>query len=324
MFKDRVRLQLVAGKGGNGVVAWRREKYIPKGGPCGGNGGPGGNVVIQADAQIPSLDHFRNERIMRAENGGQGGPNNRHGKQGRDLKLKVPLGTLLKDQETGETICDFTEDKQRFVLCQGGRGGIGNTFFKSSRNRAPNRCTPGKFGETNRVELELKLIADVGFVGFPNAGKSTLLSQLARVSVKTAPYPFTTLHPNLGCFMTPKHERIVFADIPGIIEGAHQNRGLGHAFLRHIERTKVLVFVVDASEFEGRDPIEDLSTLRKELEAYHPDLLKKPSLVVWNKNDLGESLPEVEGYSVSMSALAGEGVDRFVTQVFDKLSTPVS
>ncbi|MBS0623051.1 MAG: GTPase ObgE [Verrucomicrobia bacterium] len=319
MFTDRVRLQLQAGKGGNGVIAWRREKYIPKGGPCGGNGGPGGSVVLTADAQVPSLDHYRNQRILRAENGGQGGSNDRNGRRGRNLVLKVPLGTLLKDSETGEVIFDFVEHGQTYLICEGGRGGIGNNFFKTPTNRAPNKCTPGKYGEVKSVELELKLIADVGFVGFPNAGKSTLLTQLARVRVKVAPYPFTTLHPNLGCLRTEKNERVIFADIPGIISGAHLNRGLGLAFLRHIERTKVLVFVVDGSGMEGRDPLEDLAVLRKEIEAYQPSLLQKPSIVVWNKADLGQELPEVEGYSVSISALTGDGVERFLTQVLNLL-----
>lgn len=315
MFTDRARLQVHAGKGGNGVVAWRREKYIPKGGPCGGNGGPGGAIIVRADTQIASLDHYRNQRLVHAENGVQGGSNDRNGRRGRDLVLKVPVGTLLKDCECGEVICDFTENGQTHVLCEGGKGGLGNTFFKTPTNRTPNRWTPGKVGESCTIELELKLIADVGFVGFPNAGKSTLLTQLARVNIKVAPYPFTTLHPNLGCFMTEGHGRIVFADIPGIIEGAHRNRGLGHEFLRHIERTKVLVFVVDGSGMEGRDPLDDLKVLRQELHAYDPQLLQKPSLVVWNKSDLGEELPEVPEYSCSISALHGVGIEAFVQRV---------
>jgi GTP-binding protein len=319
VFTDKVRLSLSAGKGGNGIVAWRRERYIPKGGPYGGNGGPGGSVFVVSDSQISSLDHFRNERILRAEDGGLGGSNNRQGRCGKDLQIKVPLGTLLKDAKTGEIIFDFTDDKQKVLICQGGKGGLGNTFFRTPTNRAPSKCTPGKPGQTLSVELELKLIADVGFVGFPNAGKSTLLTQLARVNVKTAPYPFTTLRPNLGCLFAEGSQRIVFADIPGIIEGAHNNRGLGHEFLRHIERTKMLVYVVDASGFEGRDPLEDLTVLRNEIKAYDATLLDRPSLVVWNKNDIGESFPEVEDYSISLSALTGEGIDRFVSAVQKKL-----
>jgi len=316
MFTDRVRLQVQAGKGGNGVIAWRREKYIPKGGPCGGNGGPGGCVMMVADAQVASLDAYRHQRILRAENGGQGGSNDRNGRRGRNLVLKVPLGTLLKDAETGDLLYDFTEHGQSYLVCEGGKGGLGNTFFKTPTNRAPNRATPGKYGQEQTVELELKLIADVGFVGFPNAGKSTLLTQLARVRVKTAPYPFTTLHPNLGCMVTPQGGRIVFADIPGIIAGAHQNRGLGHAFLRHIERTKVLVFMVDGSGWEGRDPFADLEVLRQELAAYDPELLQKPSLVVWNKMDVDQegTIPVLEG-ALRMSALTGEGVPAFIHAV---------
>ena len=254
MFIDRVTIELAAGKGGNGVVAWRREKYIPKGGPCGGNGGKGGSIILQADTQVFSLDWFRNRRILKAENGQAGGSNNRQGKNGKDLVLKVPCGTLVKDMTTGEILHDFTADKEEFVLCRGGKGGKGNDCFKSPTNQAPNYCTEGTEGGQVKVELELKLIADVGLVGFPNAGKSTLISALADVKVKIAPYPFTTLQPNLGFIQCEDYSRIYIADIPGIIEGAHQNRGLGFEFLRHIERTRLLLFVLDASGIDGRNP----------------------------------------------------------------------
>ncbi len=313
MFTDQVQLQLRAGKGGNGVVAWRREKYIPKGGPCGGDGGKGASIIFEADCQIRSLDTYRNRRLIKADDGNQGGSNNRKGRNGKDLVLKVPPGTLVKDRETKEILCDITENKERFFACQGGKGGFGNTRYKTPTNRAPNKCTPGRDGGTLSVELELKLIADVGFVGFPNAGKSTLLKQLSNASVKTAAYPFTTLRPNLGYHKISDYERILFADIPGIIDGAHENRGLGHEFLRHIERTKVLLFVIDASGFEGRDPLEDLAILKNELGAYNPMLLKKPCLVALNKADMTEEMPKLDEPHVEISALTGQGIDEIVT-----------
>jgi GTP-binding protein len=285
MFTDRVTLHLTAGKGGNGVIAWRREKFVPKGGPCGGNGGKGGSVIIQADAQVYSLEWFRNRRLLRAGNGMPGADSDRQGRSGLDLILKVPCGTLVKDVNTGEILHDLTQDGQRIVICQGGIGGRGNTCFKTPTNRAPNICTPGRPGEECELELELKLIADVGLVGFPNAGKSTLISAVADVRVKIAPYPFTTLRPNLGFIQKEDYTRVFIADIPGIIEGAHQNRGLGFEFLRHIERTKLLLFVLDASGIDGRNPVDDYIVLRNELAAYNPELLQRPYLIVLNKID---------------------------------------
>src|ERR1700733_1312247 len=289
MFIDRVKLHLIAGKGGNGIVAWVRAKYLPKGGPCGGNGGRGGTIVLQADAQLSSLDWFRNRRILKAENGAQGGPNQQTGRKGRDLILKIPCGTLIKDEKTGEILHDFTSDKEKWDICKGGRGGRGNYSFRTPTNQAPNICTPGQEGEVIDLELELKLIADVGLVGSPNAGKSTLISALTRISVKTAPYPFTTLQPNLGYIEKDDYTRVVIADIPGIFENAHQNRGLGLEFLRHIERTKLLIFVLDASGIDGRSPSNDFHILRQEIAAYNPELLDRPHLVVLNKIDTEES-----------------------------------
>lgn len=285
MFVDRVTLQILAGKGGNGVIAWRREKFIPKGGPCGGNGGHGGAVILKATAQVSSLDWFRNQRILKAESGAAGGHNLRSGRRGRDLILEVPMGTLVKDASTGEVLCDLTEDGQRYIACKGGLGGRGNDSFKSPTNRAPNICTEGGAGETRQVELELKMIADIGLLGFPNAGKSTLIQQLARIRVKVAPYPFTTLHPNLGHLYFNDHSRVLIADIPGIIEGAHRNRGLGIEFLRHIERTQLIIYVLDASGIDGRTPLDDFRILQAELTAYHPEMLQRPHLVVLNKID---------------------------------------
>lgn len=327
MFTDRVILELSAGKGGNGVVAWRREKYLPKGGPYGGDGGKGGSVILEVDDNIPSLESYRNKRILKAENGQQGGANNRRGRGGSNLVLKIPRGTLVKEVESGEVLYDFTENKDKWPICLGGRGGFGNTHFKSATNRAPTKATPGRAGETIKVELELKLIADVGLVGFPNAGKSTFVSQVTDVPVKIAPYPFTTLRPNLGYVMG--ENRFLIADIPGIIEGAHRNKGLGFEFLRHIERTHVLLYVLDASGFEERDPIADFATLRNEVLEYNPELAKKPFVVALNKVDMGfvgekfrETYPEAPVFEIS--ALTGQGVNDIIGFLKRKLSTYIN
>lgn len=286
MFIDRVKVLCKAGKGGNGVIAWRREKFIPKGGPTGGNGGKGGSIVFLADNNTASLEWFANSRIVKAQNGGQGAGGCKQGKNGQDLILKIPCGTLIKDAETGEILYDVTKEGEKVVICSGGKGGKGNFMFRSSTNRAPNICTPGTEGQEREVELELKLIADIGLVGYPNAGKSTLLATLANRDVAIGAYPFTTLQPNIGVLRYPQEKRLYMADIPGIIQGAHKNRGLGFEFLRHIERTKALVFVIDIAGWEGREPINDFQVLQEELRAYDPDLLNKPFLIVLNKCDI--------------------------------------
>lgn len=315
MFTDRVVVELIAGKGGNGVIAWRREKYIPKGGPSGGNGAEGGCIFLEADEGLFSLEGYRNSRIIKAQDGGQGGGGCRQGKKGGDLVLKVPVGTLVKEEGSGEVIYDFTRHGERFLICKGGKGGKGNVHFKSSTNRAPYKQTDGTYGYAQEVEFELKLIADVGLVGFPNSGKSTLISQATAIKVKTAAYPFTTLQPNLGFIVGEGGQRVLLADIPGIIEGASKDRGLGLEFLRHIERTHLLVFVVDAAGTEGRDPLKDFRILQKELKAYNPELLKKEHVVVLNKVDLEEAAPFVKAFKKSfkgtcfeISALSGQGV----------------
>src|ERR1700722_9290805 len=322
MFIDKAIIDLVAGKGGNGVVAWRREKYIPKGGPSGGNGGKGGSVILKADTQVFSLDWFRNRRILKADNGDAGGSNNKQGRSGKDLLLKVPCGTLVKNAATKEVLHDFTSDQEEFTICLGGKGGRGNDSFKTPTNRAPNYCTEGKDGVAIQVELELKLIADVGLVGFPNAGKSTLISSVADVEVKIAPYPFTTLRPNLGFIQCEDYSRIYIADIPGIIEGAHRNKGLGFEFLRHIERTKLLIFVLDASGIDGRNPIDDYKVLREELKTYNPEMLERFYLVVLNKIDAEEasahiqqfydSFPSEKDRTYEISAMRGDGLKLLV------------
>ncbi len=318
MFTDRVTIHIVAGKGGNGVVAWRREKFIPKGGPSGGNGGKGGSITLKADSQVYSLEWYRNRRHLKAGNGMPGGDSERQGRSGEDLILKVPCGTLVKDVTTGEILHDLTVHGQKVVLCAGGIGGKGNVCFKTPTNRAPNICTPGREGEVADVELELKLIADIGLVGFPNAGKSTLISALADVRVKIAPYPFTTLTPNLGFIQKEDYTRVFIADIPGIIEGAHRNRGLGFEFLRHIERTKLLLFVLDASGIDGRTPAEDYRVLRAELKAYNEELLERPYLVILNKIDSDDAPVFLDDFSTEctvdadklykISAKNGDGI----------------
>lgn len=331
MFVDHVFIQFAAGKGGNGVVAWRREKYIPKGGPAGGNGGKGGSIILEADTQISSLDWFRHRRLIKAENGGAGGGNCRQGRNGQDLILKVPCGTLVKDGNSGEVLHDFTQDGERWVLCKGGRGGRGNDSFKTPTNRAPNQYTEGTPGESCSVELELKLIADVGLVGFPNAGKSTLISSLAGLRVKIAAYPFTTLQPNLGFIELDNYTRIYLADIPGIIEGASQNRGLGLEFLRHIERTKLLIYILDASGIDGRTPSHDFRVLREEMGAYNPDLLERPYLVALNKIDTEEAQEHIAHFRCDyqflpntlfeISAAYGEGLETLLHEIARRLKT---
>ena len=319
MFIDSVKISLRAGKGGNGIVAWTREKYIPKGGPCGGDGGKGGSILLKTDSHVLSLEGFRNQRQIFAENGMPGANNLQKGRNGTNLVLIVPCGTLVKNMKTGEVLFDFTDEKQEFLICKGGKGGKGNNCFKSPTNQAPNICTPGIEGEACEVELELKLIADVGLIGMPNAGKSTLMSQITHVPVKIGAYPFTTLHPNLSYVQFDDFSRILVADIPGIIEEAHQNKGLGFAFLRHIERSSVLLFVIDVSGFEGRDPFEDFNILQSELRAYNPEMLKKPFFVALNKVDeLGaeeqlksfyERYPFSKETLFPISAMLNEGID---------------
>lgn len=323
MFVDSVKVTLRAGKGGNGVVAWRREKYIPKGGPSGGDGGKGGSIQLQTDTHVPSLEQLRNRRIICAENGQPGAGALKKGRNGEDLVIKIPPGTLVKDAATGEILYDFTEVNQEWTICCGGKGGKGNARFKSPTNQAPIEFTLGVEGESKEIELELKLIADVGLIGMPNAGKSTLLSQLAYVRVKIGAYPFTTLYPNLSFVQFEDRSRIFIADIPGIIQNAHLNKGLGLSFLRHIERSSVLVFIVDLSGIEGRDPFEDFRLLQEEIKAYNPAMLSKPFLTVLNKTDCEESQEHyasfVQRYPFSeetlfpLSALSRDGLGPLVS-----------
>lgn len=310
MFTDQITLKLVAGKGGDGVVAWRREKYIPKGGPYGGNGGRGGSIFLQTATDLYSLDPYKNRSEIKAAHGKQGGANQRQGRSAKDLFLPVPCGTLIHDAETGELLFDLTNEEETIELCSGGKGGLGNAFFKTPTNQAPNRRTPGKLGQTRTIKLTLKLIADVGFVGMPNAGKSTLLTQMTACQVKIGAYPFTTLTPNISYIEFDDYSRIYLADIPGIIENAHANKGLGHAFLKHIERCNTLVFVIDGSE---EDAQENFQMLRNELIAYKSSLADTPYLIALNKTDIIEDLPFSADNLFPISAKTGDGIKEFTT-----------
>ena len=283
-FVDEVKFFVKAGDGGNGCVSFRREKFIPKGGPNGGDGGRGGSVVLEADARKQSLIDFRYRSHFKAERGGNGQGSDKHGRSGKDTLISVPPGSLIKDAATGQVLADLTEPGQRFIAARGGKGGYGNTRFASSTNRAPRKATPGTPGEEFRLKIELKLLADVGLIGLPNAGKSTLLSRLSAANPKVAPYPFTTLTPQLGVlhlkFMAP----CIIADIPGLIKGASEGVGLGHQFLRHVERTSILLHVIDAAG-EGEQPWQDYQVLAAELAAYKEELADRTRLVALNKID---------------------------------------
>ena len=285
MFADRAKIIIKSGKGGNGHISFRREKYVPNGGPDGGDGGKGGDIIFQADEGINTLSDYRHKRKFSAQNGEDGGKKNCHGKNGEDLILKVPQGTVVKDAASGKVIADISGKNQRQVILKGGRGGLGNQNFATATMQAPKYAQPGQEAIEIEVMLELKVIADVGLVGFPNVGKSTLLSRVTNAQPKIANYHFTTLSPNLGVVDLDGGKGFVMADIPGLIEGASEGIGLGHEFLRHIERTKVMIHIVDAASVEGRDPIEDIKTINQELNAYHPDLLKKPQVIAANKID---------------------------------------
>ncbi len=330
MFVDEVKIRVQGGRGGNGCVSFRREWGVPRGGPDGGRGGRGGNVYIVADERVKSLAYFRFHPLNRAKNGGHGQGSNRQGKAGKDLILKVPVGTVVKDAASGEILYDFLHGGDKFLAARGGRGGRGNASFATPTNRAPREAEPGLPGEERELILELKLIADVGLIGFPNTGKSTLISRISAARPKIADYPFTTLSPNLGVVDIDDSRSFVVADIPGLIEGAHLGHGLGINFLRHIERTKLLVHLVDVSPYSGRDPVEDYYVILEELKAYNPDLLKRKQILVANKIDLLtedksrlrrlENLAHLEKLPfLAISALTGKGVKKLVATIASEL-----
>jgi len=337
-FVDEVRIHVKAGDGGNGAVAWRREKFIPRGGPAGGDGGNGGDVVLVVDPQLTTLLDFRFIREHSAKSGGHGMGSDMNGQDGADLALRVPPGTVVKDAGSGETLADLGTPGERFVVAKGGRGGLGNMNFATSTNQAPRYAQDGTPGVERDLVLELKLLADVGIVGYPNAGKSTLISRISRARPKIADYPFTTLVPNLGVVSWRGERSFVVADIPGLIEGAHEGAGLGHQFLRHIERCRVLVHLVEgASPEPGRAPKADLDAIDRELALYSPELAKKPQIIAVTKVDLpearagGEKLAKLLGRRKKklevhlVSAVTGEGIPGLLdaaARVLFKEATP--
>ena len=329
MFVDRIKVFAQAGSGGRGSVSFRREKFVPKGGPDGGDGGRGGDVILLADRHVDNLSNLFYEPIIKAKRGGHGMGKKMYGRSAQPKIVKVPVGTIVWPAEEGkrstlnsqpltsEPVVDLTSDEQEFVLCRGGAGGKGNVHFKSSRNRAPREYTEGEDGEEGHFLLELRTIADAGLVGYPNAGKSTLLRKISAARPKVAAYPFTTLHPIIGVAEFPEYGRATIADIPGLIEGAHRGLGLGHEFLRHITRCRIFLFVVDVAGSEGRNPIEDLQQLRKEIDLYDPLLSQRPWFVIANKMDLPDAAENLQALRkkfpkidiVAVSAAKGEGME---------------
>jgi GTPase len=356
MFVDRIKVFAQAGKGGRGSVSFRREKFVPKGGPDGGDGGRGGNVILRADRHVDNLVNLFYEPLIKAKRGGHGMGKKMSGRAGADKIVKVPVGTVvwsaeeekrptsniqrstansapseIGNRQSAIPVTDLARDGQEFVLCHGGGGGKGNVHFKSSRNRAPRQYTEGEEGEQGHFLLELRTIADVGLVGYPNAGKSTLLRKISAARPKVAAYPFTTLHPIVGVIEFPGYRRGTVADIPGLIEGAHRGLGLGHEFLRHITRCRVLVFVVDIAGSEGRNPVEDLQNLRREIDLYDPTLSSRVWFVVANKMDLPgaeenlkalqERFPKLQ--ILPTSAAKGEGIDDLKQALATRITDPV-
>ena len=324
-FVDETKLWIQSGDGGRGCVSFRREKFVPRGGPDGGNGGKGGDVILIASNKHPTLVDLALQQHYRAKRGQHGKGKLQHGKNGPDLEIFVPVGTVIRDAETNSILKDLVQKGERFIVARGGRGGRGNTSFKSSTNQAPRVAQDGEKGEDKWLKLELKLLADVGIIGLPNAGKSTLISQMSSAHPKIADYPFTTLTPNLGVVQSENFDNFVVADIPGLIKGAHQGSGLGLKFLKHIERTNLLVFLLDVSHLEGDDPGKEYQIILSELKNYNTSLLKKPRIIALNKLDLlsSQGLPaEIARYFeqfkipfVSLSALTGKGIDTLVTLI---------
>jgi GTPase len=330
MFVDQVKVFVKAGDGGNGMVAFRREKYVPDGGPAGGDGGKGASVIFEVEEGLRTLMDFRYNRHFKAKTGEHGRSKNQHGRNAEDMVVKVPPGTIVSNADTGEIIADLTEHGQRATVARGGRGGRGNSRFASPSNPAPELSENGEPGEEKDVTLELKVLADVGLVGFPSVGKSTLLSVVSAAKPKIAAYHFTTIAPNLGVVDTNDGRSFVMADLPGLIEGAHEGVGLGHQFLRHIERTRVIVHVIDMSGMEGRDPYEDYLKINDELKQYKMRLMERPQIIVANKMDLPDSEENLEIFKGKLeedfpiypiSAVTRQGVQEVLFEIADKLET---
>jgi GTP-binding protein len=332
MFIDEATITVQAGNGGHGCIAFRREKFVPRGGPSGGDGGNGGSIYLVADLQENTLLKFRYNHVFRADRGRHGEGSNRHGKTGADLEVSVPVGTVVHDAETGEVLHDFTKPGERVLIAAGGRGGHGNAHFASSVNRAPHRAQDGLPGEQKTLRLELKLLADVGLVGFPNAGKSTLISSISAARPKIADYPFTTLEPHLGVVSYDYGKSFVVADIPGLIEGAHLGHGLGIQFLRHIERTRLLLHLVDVSPSEERDPVTAFKVIENELAEHSAELAQKPRIVVATKMDVADpaKIRKLQQWCrqrqielIRISSVTGEGLEELKHGIIRKLSSGV-
>jgi len=326
MFIDSVKIFLKAGNGGNGIVSWHREKYIVKGGPDGGRGGNGGSIIFVGESGLTTLLDFHYKRKITAPNGQNGMKCNMYGAKGEDVYVKVPLGTIVTNLDTGKVIADITKHNQEVVIAKGGRGGRGNSFFANARHTTPDFCEKGEPGVEFNCGLELKVLADVGLVGFPSVGKSTLISVISAAKPKIADYHFTTINPNLGVVGVPDGRSFIVADLPGLIEGAHLGLGLGIQFLKHIERTRVIVHVVDMSSSEGRDPVDDYNKINLELESYNPDLLKRPQIIVANKMDLPGAEENLEEFKkqlnvevIPISAFTKDNLNELIYKVADKL-----
>lgn len=331
MFADRAKIMIRSGKGGNGHVSFRRELYVANGGPDGGDGGKGGDLIFEVDEGLNTLYDYRHKRKFAAGDGEEGGKRRCHGKDGKDVVLKVPEGTVIKEANTGKVVADMSGENRRQIILKGGKGGLGNQHFATATMQVPKYAQPGQPAMEMEVTLELKVIADVGLIGFPNVGKSTLLSRVTNADPKIANYHFTTLNPNLGVVDLPNGKGFVMADIPGLIEGASEGVGLGHEFLRHIERTKMMIHVVDAAGIEGRNPIEDIYKINAELEAYNPEIAKRPQVIAANKTDLIYSEDEnpvellkaefePKGIKVfPISGVSGKGIQELLYYVSEEL-----
>ena len=334
MFIDEVRIYVKAGNGGNGCLAFRREKFVPRGGPSGGDGGRGGDVFLVASPHQNTLLHFRFNPEHKAERGRHGEGSDRTGHEGKSIDVLTPVGTVVYDADTGEKLHDFTTPGERFLVARGGRGGRGNARFATATHQAPTEHEPGRPGQERRLRLELKLLADVGLVGFPNAGKSTLISRLSAAHPKIADYPFTTLEPQLGVVQLDDFRSFVIADIPGLIEGAHEGHGLGIQFLRHVERTRLLAHLVDVSESSGREPVHDFEVIMQELAAFSEDLAAKPMLMVATKTDVAQDPARLESLRAlasgrglpffAISSVTGAGLDELRYAMAERVLEPVT
>ena len=329
-FFDEAIITVQSGDGGRGCLSFRREKYVPRGGPDGGDGGKGGDVILSSTLRRRTLYPFQLKRQFKAKNGGHGQGKQKTGKDGQDLVIEIPPGTLVKDADTNEVLKDFAAADESYIVVQGGRGGRGNARFKTSTNRAPRYAQPGEAGQFRRLKLELKLLADVGIIGLPNAGKSTLISKISAATPKIGDYPFTTLIPTLGVVETGWGEPFVVADIPGLIEGAHEGSGLGTQFLRHIERTRILIHLIDAGTIDPEHPLDHFKTVNRELKSFNPQLTQKPQIVVLNKMDLPGTQESADAFVAAfdaepvilISAIKKKGVKKLISRILELLDKP--